>query len=193
MTKDNIIIAALRLFLARGYKSVSLIDVANELGMTKGGIYHYFSSKDELLHASLHFFLDRFEEKYLGVLNSSGTLYEIVSELLAGNTFEEYSHKLLGIANECGAEHIHFAIEMMRKFSDVQERIQRSQVTICEAFAARIQQAVAQGQLRKDLDSYALAAAIMAMVNGQKSLGSHFQTPVMRERLMKNVWTLMNQ
>ena len=43
--KNKIIVAALRLFLLRGYKYVSLIDVAQEVGITKGGIYHYFENK----------------------------------------------------------------------------------------------------------------------------------------------------
>ncbi len=71
MTKENIIIASLRLFLMRGYTSVSLIDVAKEVGITKGGIYHYFSSKEELLNVAIYFFLDRFEEKYINLLNKN--------------------------------------------------------------------------------------------------------------------------
>ena len=64
MTKNTIIITALRLFLLRGYKNVSLVDVAKEMGITKGGIYHYFGSKEELFHSVICYLFDYFAGKY---------------------------------------------------------------------------------------------------------------------------------
>lgn len=43
--------AAARLFQARGYTAVSIDDIVAEVGVTKGGFYHYFDSKDTLLFA----------------------------------------------------------------------------------------------------------------------------------------------
>ncbi|HWR45096.1 TetR/AcrR family transcriptional regulator [Sporomusa sp.] len=192
MAKESIIIAALGLFLRRGYKSVSLIDVANELGITKGGIYHYFSSKDELLRTALNFFFQRFEAKYTDLLSDKYSIQEVLHSLMVDDAFERYSKELFGLERECSVDHMHFMIEMMLLFPDIQEKVQQSQVLICEAFAKRIQAAVEKGELKSNLDSYALAANIMAMVNGQKSLGSHFRYPEMRKRMMDNMWALMN-
>ena len=192
MTKENIIIVALRLSLTRGYKSVSLIDVANELGITKGGIYHYFSSKDELLLAALHFSLDYFEKRYAELLSNKSTLREILYALLVDNVFDEDSKQFIGSTGECSVDHVHFYIEMMQRFSEIQERVQKINVLTCEAFAKRIQVAMDKGEIKKNLDSYALAANVMALVNGQKSLGSNFQSQEMRKRMMDSMWTLMN-
>ena len=41
--------AALRVFARRGYRAARLDDVADEAGVTKGAIYHYFDTKEELL------------------------------------------------------------------------------------------------------------------------------------------------
>jgi AcrR family transcriptional regulator len=41
--------AALRIFAERGYANTRLEDIAAAVGVTKGTIYHYFSTKDELL------------------------------------------------------------------------------------------------------------------------------------------------
>ncbi len=38
-----------RLFLEKGYDSTSLQDIMNETGLSKGAIYHHFSSKEEIL------------------------------------------------------------------------------------------------------------------------------------------------
>jgi AcrR family transcriptional regulator len=41
--------AALRVFAANGYRSTRLEEVAEAAGVTKGTIYHYFDTKEELL------------------------------------------------------------------------------------------------------------------------------------------------
>jgi len=191
MTKESIIIAALRLFLTRGYKSVSLIDVANEVGITKGGIYHYFSSKDDLLCTAFHFLLDSVEEKYSHLLSDRYTLKEVLHRLMVENDFERYARELFGLQGECSVDHVHFAIEIMRRFSDIQERVQRINVSICEAFAQKIAISIEKGELKSGIDSHALAANVLATVNGQKSLGGHFLSPEMRIRMMENIWGLI--
>jgi TetR/AcrR family transcriptional regulator, cholesterol catabolism regulator len=41
--------AAARLFQQRGIKSVTLTDVAAEVGLSKAALYHYFDTKDDLI------------------------------------------------------------------------------------------------------------------------------------------------
>ncbi len=61
-TPDQIIEAATRLFAQRDYSVVSVDEIADEIGLTKGGIYHYFRSKADVLvsasMATLAFFND---------------------------------------------------------------------------------------------------------------------------------------
>ncbi len=49
----QILTAAAELFGERGYDAVSLEDVAERLDVTKGSLYYYFSSKDELGTAAI--------------------------------------------------------------------------------------------------------------------------------------------
>lgn len=50
---QEIVTAAAELFGAHGYDAVSLEDVADRLDVTKGSLYYYFSSKDELVTAAI--------------------------------------------------------------------------------------------------------------------------------------------
>jgi AcrR family transcriptional regulator len=50
---QEILTAAAELFGERGYDAVSLEDVADRLDVTKGSLYYYFSSKDELGTAAI--------------------------------------------------------------------------------------------------------------------------------------------
>jgi len=55
-TRTNILKTALLLFLEKGYKNVSYQELVKKTGMSKGAIYHYFASKEELLLAVFDMF-----------------------------------------------------------------------------------------------------------------------------------------
>ena len=48
-TEERIKKEAMKLFLERGYKDVSMQDICNAAGLSKGGLYRHFSSKSEIL------------------------------------------------------------------------------------------------------------------------------------------------
>jgi TetR/AcrR family transcriptional regulator len=50
---DILLAAAFRVFAARGYRATRLEDVADAAGVTKGAIYHYFDSKEDLLRRAV--------------------------------------------------------------------------------------------------------------------------------------------
>ena len=43
-----------RLFSEKGYDDTSLQDIINETKLSKGAIYHHFSSKEDILKAIFH-------------------------------------------------------------------------------------------------------------------------------------------
>jgi len=61
--------AAALLFDTTGYAETSLRDISIAAGLSKGGIYHYFSSKHEILFFILDRYLDRLHGNVLDELN----------------------------------------------------------------------------------------------------------------------------
>lgn len=47
--KEKLIQMALDQFLEKGYENTTITDLQKAFGLTKGGMYHYFSSKEEIL------------------------------------------------------------------------------------------------------------------------------------------------
>ena len=47
-TRDFIIDEAFKLFLNHSYEAVSISDISNAIGFTKGALYHHFKNKEEL-------------------------------------------------------------------------------------------------------------------------------------------------
>ena len=62
--RKEILEVSLRLFANRGYESTSIAQISREAGISKGLIYNYFKSKEELLK-SLVFDLNSMESTFL--------------------------------------------------------------------------------------------------------------------------------
>jgi Transcriptional regulator len=64
-TKDYIIDRAFELFMSRSYEAVSINDISQAIGLTKGALYHHFTNKEELFKAVVnkHFDMKCFEIK----------------------------------------------------------------------------------------------------------------------------------
>jgi len=96
-SKKQILHTALRLFLRNSYKEVSLRDIVNEVGLTKGAFYHYYTSKDQLFEEAVKYFynngiitnysgfpkttLKEFYEYYLHVLQQPDDFDEIEGDM----------------------------------------------------------------------------------------------------------------
>ncbi|GLX02499.1 TetR/AcrR family transcriptional regulator [Microtetraspora sp. NBRC 16547] len=48
--RHRLLAEATRLFADRGFESTSVQEIVTAAGVTKGAMYHYFASKDDLLH-----------------------------------------------------------------------------------------------------------------------------------------------
>lgn len=85
-SKEKLIDTALELFSSQGYTGTTVKDIAKEAGVTDGLIYHYFSSKEELLHAVLakHNFLEDVQHilQFHDELHVDQTLYRLGERLL---------------------------------------------------------------------------------------------------------------
>jgi TetR/AcrR family transcriptional regulator, cholesterol catabolism regulator len=65
--RQEILRAAARLFQQQGYDATSMNDVASALKLSKGGLYHHFQSKDEILYNIMSHAMDITEERVIKV------------------------------------------------------------------------------------------------------------------------------
>jgi TetR/AcrR family transcriptional regulator, cholesterol catabolism regulator len=66
--RQEILRAAARLFQQQGYDATSMNDVAAALKLSKGGLYHHFQSKDEILYHIMSHAMDITEERVINVV-----------------------------------------------------------------------------------------------------------------------------
>lgn len=149
--REQILDAALHIFSEKGFAGTSIREIAREVGVTEGLLYHYFESKEQLLHAcwkerSWQAHLERIlagaEGKPL-----SDVLRDLIGDFLA--TLREHGPKV----RMC-------AIEMQRNpemAAEHRQRISISQTMICDFLRSR----QASGEIRATADVEAAAGLFM--------------------------------
>lgn len=50
-TQERIVDASVKLFIEKGYEQTTIQDILDALNLSKGGLYHHFKSKEEILEA----------------------------------------------------------------------------------------------------------------------------------------------
>src|SRR5579863_1646733 len=64
-SRQEILHTAARLFQQRGYDATSMNDVAAALKLSKGGLYHHFQSKDEILYEIMDHAMEITEQRVM--------------------------------------------------------------------------------------------------------------------------------
>ena len=77
--RESIVEAAVEEFVLKGFYGASINAIASRAGLTKGGLYHHFSGKDEILKAAS----ERFQEPIVDLI-SDAFLCESAKEGLTG-------------------------------------------------------------------------------------------------------------
>jgi AcrR family transcriptional regulator len=69
-SRQEILRTAARLFQQRGYDATSMNDVAAALKLSKGGLYHHFQSKDEILFEIMNHAMELTQERVIAPTRS---------------------------------------------------------------------------------------------------------------------------
>ena len=68
--RKEILDAAMKLFLSKGYENTSVEDITNDMQVAKGSFYNYFKSKQEVFEACILLVANVTVDKYLIILNN---------------------------------------------------------------------------------------------------------------------------
>ncbi len=80
-SKNQILKAALKIFVVNGYSNTKMDDIADEAGFSKGAVYHHFSSKDDLFFSLIDYWETSFLPKFYSNNYSNVSLVKVLKEL----------------------------------------------------------------------------------------------------------------
>jgi AcrR family transcriptional regulator len=80
--KNQITEAAIAVFSRRGFKDATIDDIVAESGLSKGALYWYYKSKDEIIGAILEYFFRREFADLRGLLQAPGSAREHLRQVI---------------------------------------------------------------------------------------------------------------
>lgn len=182
--------AALELFLARGYASTRMEDVARAAGVSKGAIYLHFPNKEALFHAVIREgVVARVEEAEATVAAHRGSARDLLDRLMHGVLLDFWGSPSSGIPKLMIAEARAFPELARDYFESVSLRAR-------ELMERILQRGVDDGEFRA-MDVHNTARAIMAALEHQPvlyhSLGEHDPQPMEPRPFVDAVMELVTQ
>ncbi|MGH8700218.1 MAG: TetR/AcrR family transcriptional regulator [Burkholderiales bacterium] len=150
--------AALDLFVEKGFAATRLEDVAQRAGVSKGTVYLYFDSKDDLFKSVIRSGMVRaIEEAEKLVAGFEGSSADLLRQIYAGWWQNIGGTKLSGIPKLMISEAQNFP-ELARFYYD--EVIQRGSRLIASA----LERGVARGEFRPVNIDYAVRALVAPLI-----------------------------
>ncbi|MEI6436478.1 MAG: TetR/AcrR family transcriptional regulator [Bacteroidota bacterium] len=161
-TREYIIDEAYKLFLTRSYEAVSISDISNAIGFTKGALYHHFKNKEELFRAVIdkHFPLTN-----MSLDDQNISLKEYTEECI------DHIHKLLKetITNNEEFTPVNFLALIADSFRHYEGFAEKKSLIIdtdVEKAKVIIGNAIKRGEIRGDIDISVVAMQYLSLSIG---------------------------
>ena len=152
---EEIYRTAAQIILRKGYDATSVNDIANALGMTKAGLYHYINGKKELLFDIMNFGLDELDEEVVTPAKSIANTSDRLRFIIATNA------RL--VTRGQGA--ITILVDEITALTPAQNRkITRRKRAYFVSLRNTLNQLKAEGKLQ-DVDTTAATFSLLGMIN----------------------------
>ena len=139
--KDQILIKATDMFLTLGFKSVTMDEIATEIGISKKTIYKYFSNKEllieestQLVHKEVIETIEKIVAKNFNAIEENFQIRRMFKEMFK---YSETSP----------------VYELKRHYPEVYQKVVGYQIEICEGcFRNNILKGISEGLYRENID-----------------------------------------
>jgi TetR/AcrR family transcriptional repressor of nem operon len=171
-SKERVLAAAKELFLARGYAATTVDAICEKAGLTKGSIYYFFDSKEDLGLAVLDWSLRR------GVqMLASGPYVRIVDPLEKAFAFLKHLEKCSPELWNGGCLLGSFALELADTNSRMQQAVARMFQALADEIAAKLQPIAARCAGKRAPSASELADTLLGTIEGSIILAKAYRDP----------------
>jgi TetR/AcrR family transcriptional repressor of nem operon len=160
-TRERIVEVAAELFRKNGFYNTSLTEILKAAGLTKGGFYFHFKSKEELGDAVIDYMKDFWVNRVLneiarekGALAKIERMFDIMIKTHEGNVF--HGCALLAV----------LTAEMMEVEQHFSDRLRRIYVDWKSSIVEILQQGKQEGLFREWVNPDSLALLIIGTMQG---------------------------
>jgi AcrR family transcriptional regulator len=161
--KERLLRVATRLFARHGFEGTSVQDIVDAAGVTKGAMYHYYGSKDDLLYEVYHQLLTMQMSHLTDIVKGPGTAEERV-RAAAIDVVES------SLANLDDMIVFFRSLHMLP--DDRQTRVRAERRAYHDQFRSLVEEGMAAGVFRTEVSADVVVHYFLSTVN---QLGSWFR------------------
>ena len=167
-SKEQILLTSLQLFLQRGFKEVTLKEIVDKTGLSKGAFYHYFTSKEQVFAEVIqHFFTDMMTTDYDQLSQSSlAGFYQGILESYEKNRLA--TKKLIPEHTDSSVNNNYYLLifDAMRMLPDFRENHLQEQREELKAWKNRVNTARQNYEIRTDMTDEQVAKLFIYLGDG---------------------------
>lgn len=164
-TKEHILSVSFNLFLQKSFKEVTLKEIVEKTGMSKGAFYHYFTSKEQL-------FLELVNNVFSSTLNvpydkfNRESLYQFYLDYI------KYFQENLSLQSQNqeegtrGFNYISLIFDAIKLFPDFQEKLQLTQQLQLDSWKEIIKVARENGEIESPMSDDQIARMFINSSDG---------------------------
>ncbi len=151
---DHIYRVAAEIMCRKGYEATSMNDIADGVGLTKAGVYHYIRGKEDLLYEIMSFGMDQVDADVIAPAREIED-----AELRLRTMIERHATRIM---EQGGA--VTILLEEMTALTPAHQRVIRNRKrAYFEMFRKTIEELLTQGKLR-DVDPTVAAFSVFGMI-----------------------------
>jgi AcrR family transcriptional regulator len=160
-TRHKIVEVAASAFYEKGYKGTSLSDILTSASISKGALYHHFSSKQELLYVVFdEVYKQMFLQRWQNILLSEDPI-EAIANVVEDISKQSSEYEL---CNGCPVHNI--AAELASQDETIRTRVEKLYLDIQLIIAQGIERSKSLGLVSETHDSEQIALFFMCSLNG---------------------------
>lgn len=183
-TKDYIIDEAFKLFLNHSYEAVTISEISKSIGLTKGALYHHYTSKEEIFSAVV--------QKYLKLEQwDSSVKYASFLHFIDGSLAHMEKILLKSLVDETNFLPVNYyslLIDALRHYPGFEKQYEIQHKQQFDQLKSILQEAITRGEIRNDLDIDTTALNYLSINLGiAASLYTHKSAKVALEILQRQL------
>ncbi|KYC46340.1 MAG: DNA-binding transcriptional repressor AcrR [Candidatus Methanofastidiosum methylothiophilum] len=168
--KNRVIKESVKFFSEKGYHKTKMAEIADSLGVSKGAIYQYFTSKEELFLEVLKYYIEYTQKELISFLNQS-TPEDLSTEEffdIMFNIEQSQSVETLTILDRLFPPlDFNLAIsELVKSNPSMKEEMTKYYMDSINIMTKYFEDYKKKGAIKKNIDTYSLSMGITSLQDG---------------------------
>lgn len=189
LTRQNIIEKSLQLFSIKGYYNTSVNDILNATGLTKGGLYGHFKSKEDIWYAVYEEAVAIWRPLVLNGLRDIKDPIERIIQVIK-NDMKDY---LGSDVFEGGCFFLNMLVELSGQNDSMSKQILTGYVQFSRMLKGWLQEADRMEMLKSGLNYKDITSFIIISLNGASALYTSSKDPAIWLQTMNQLTFYIEQ